>query len=431
MSELLLQGGRVIDKSGDRLADVLIGSDGLITEIGKGLKGGKTLDVQGKIISSGFVDLNVYLGGPEDQQSETILSGTESAVKGGYTAVVAIAKDPVVADNASSAAAMIEISQDALCEIIVAGSATLHNDAETMSPLGEISGNGIKLFSASGPPLTGYQTTRRIMEYSQKYGITLLYSCSNSFLSPKGAMNEGAVSSLLGIPGIPKVAEAIEVFQLSQLALLTGASLHFQQISTAKSVEIISEAKSNGASITCEISPHHFSLDESLIASFDARYKVLPPLRTKQEIARVKDLITSFDAIATGHSPCQDHLKHQAYTDAPFGTIGLETALGASIKNLDLPLNEILRLLSWSPAEIAGIADTHGGHLIPGRPANLTVFDPDAAWVAKGTHMASKCSVTAFEDIELKGLVSHTLVDGELVVINGVVQDNKGKGDQN
>ena len=293
-----------------------------------------------------------------------------------------------------------------------------------MSPLGEISDTGARLFSASGPPLTDFETTRRIMEYSQKYEITLLYSCSNSFLSQKGVMNEGAVSSQLGMPGIPAVVEEIEVFQLSQLALLTGANLHFQQISTAQSIEIINEAKSNGASITCEVSPHHISLDESLITSFDARYKVLPPLRSKQEIASLKELITSVDAIATGHSPCQDHLKHQAFADAPFGTTGLEAALGASIKHLDIPLKEILRLISWSPAEIAGIGDTHGGDLVPGRPANLAVFDPEATWVVKGDQMASKCSITAFEDIELKGLVSHTLVDGKLVVIDGVVQDH-------
>lgn len=424
MSELLLQGGRVIDKSGERLADVLVDSEGRIAEVGEGLKARETLDVRGKVISSGFVDLNAYIGGPEDQLSETIISGAESAVKGGYTAVVAISRNSVVADNASSVKALMELSQEASCEIIVAGSATLHNDAGTMSPLGEISDTGARLFSASGPPLTDFETTRRIMEYSQKYEITLLYSCSNSFLSQKGVMNEGAVSSQLGMPGIPAVVEEIEVFQLSQLALLTGANLHFQQISTAQSIEIINEAKSNGASITCEVSPHHISLDESLITSFDARYKVLPPLRSKQEIASLKELITSVDAIATGHSPCQDHLKHQAFADAPFGTTGLETALGASIKHLDIPLKEILRLISWSPAEIAGIGDTHGGDLVPGRPANLAVFDPEATWVVKGDQMASKCSITAFEDIELKGLVSHTLVDGKLVVIDGVVQDH-------
>ena len=424
MSELLLQGGRVIDKSGERLADVLVDSEGRIAEVGEGLKGRETLDVRGKVISSGFVDLNAYIGGPEDQLSETIISGAESAVKGGYTAVVAISRNSVVADNASSVKALMELSQEASCEIIVAGSATLHNDAGTMSPLGEISDTGARLFSASGPPLTDFETTRRIMEYSQKYEITLLYSCSNSFLSQKGVMNEGVVSSQLGMPGIPAVVEEIEVFQLSQLALLTGANLHFQQISTAQSIEIINEAKSNGASITCEVSPHHISLDESLITSFDARYKVLPPLRSKQEIASLKELITSVDAIATGHSPCQDHLKHQAFADAPFGTTGLEAALGASIKHLDIPLKEILRLISWSPAEIAGIGDTHGGDLVPGRPANLAVFDPEATWVVKGDQMASKCSITAFEDIELKGLVSHTLVDGKLVVIDGVVQDH-------
>ena len=213
------------------------------------------------------------------------------------------------------------------------------------------------------------------------------------------------------------------MFQLCQLALLTGADLHFQQISTSRSIQIIAEAKLEGASVTCEISPHHFSLDESLVRSFNARYKVFPPLRNSEEIELIKQQITSVDAIATGHRPHPDHLKDQAFADAPFGTIGFETSLGAAITNLQIPISEILDLLSWTPAEIAGIADTHGGNLLAGRPANLTVFDPDAAWTVEGKKMSSACSVTAFENMELKGLVSHTLVDGKLVVMDGTIQD--------
>ena len=425
MSKLLLSGGRVIDKSGDRLADVLIGPDGRIEKIGVGLAGENTLDVSGKIVSSGFVDLNAYLGEPGDELSETISSGTRSAVKGGYTALVAMPSSHTLNDNGNSARALTELYKRGLCEVLVTGSSTLQSDGRTMSPLGEMSSNGVGLFVVQGPPSTDLQTLRRIMEYSQNYGIKLLFSGSNNFLAPEGVMNEGVVSSKLGISGIPKVSEQIEVFQVCQLALLTGANLHFQQISTAKSIEIIYEAKANGALVTSEISPHHFSLDESLIESFDSRYKILPPLRPMEEIARIKELIAWVDAIATGHSPCQDHMKDQAFSDAPFGTIGLETSLGASITNLDIPIAEILRLLSWSPAEIAGIDDSHGGNLIPGRPANLTVFDPEALWTVRGKQMASNCSVTAFEGVELKGLVSHTLIDGELVVIDGAIQDNE------
>ena len=423
MSKLLLQGGRIIDKAGDRYADVLIDSDGRIEQIGEGLEANKILDVRGKIISSGFVDLNAFIGEPGEEQSETFISGTRSAVKGGYTAIMTVPDSHVVNDNPNTAKALIELSKQGLCEVITAGESTLTGNRAAMSPLGEMSDLGVKFFTITGSPSTDLETTRRIMEYSQKYGIKLLFGSSKGLLSQDGVMNEGAVSSQLGILGIPKVAEQIEVFQLCQLALLTGADLHFQQISTSRSIQIIAEAKLEGASVTCEISPHHFSLDESLVRSFNARYKVFPPLRNSEEIELIKQQITSVDAIATGHRPHPDHLKDQAFADAPFGTIGFETSLGAAITNLQIPISEILNLLSWTPAEIAGIADTHGGNLLAGRPANLTVFDPDAAWTVEGKRMSSACSVTAFENMELKGLVSHTLVDGKLVVMDGTIQD--------
>ncbi|HJM99721.1 MAG TPA: amidohydrolase family protein, partial [Acidimicrobiales bacterium] len=170
--------------------------------------------------------------------------------------------------------------------------------------------------------------------------------------------------------------------------------------------------------------PHHFALTEALVESFEARYKVLPPLATEENVNAMRSLLRAgkVDAIATGHRSCENHLKDQPFEEAPFGTIGFETALGAAIAYLDMPLSEILNLLSWRPAEIAGLSETHGGEIVKGRPGNLTVFDPQKTWVAKGAEMQSKGSSSVFEGLQMKGLVSHTLVDGELVVIEGEIQ---------
>ena len=424
MSKIVLKGGVIIDKSGERHADVVIGQDGLISEIGKNLSAATTIDVKGQIISSGFVDLNAHFSQPGNEKAETIETGTRSAVKGGYTAVIAMPDSEIINDNADTARSIVKLGERALCHVEIAGAITLGNQGKEIAPLSEMAALGIQHFADPFVARGNDLTTRRAMEYSQKFGATLYYGCAGEESYSKGQMNEGMISSLLGIAGIPKENEEIEVFRLCSLAKMTGARIHLQQITNPQSVKLIAEAQAEGANVTCEIAPHHFALTEVLVESFEARYKIFPPLMTQENVNAMQSLLHEgkVDAIATGHRSCENHLKDQPFEEAPFGTIGFETALGAAITYLDMPLSGILNLLSWRPAEIAGLSETHGGEIVKGRPGNLTVFDPQKEWFAKGAEMQSKGSSSVFEGLQMKGLVSHTLVDGELVVIEGEIQ---------
>jgi dihydroorotase len=424
MSRIVLKGGLILDKSGERNADVLIGDDGRIIEISKGLSAKRTINVEGQVISAGFVDLNAHFAQPGNENAETFETGTRSAVKGGYTAVVAMPDTEITNDNAETARSIKTLTATAICHVEIAGAITVGNLGEQIAPLSEMAALGVNIFADPQSSEKNDLTIRRSMEYSERLGVNLHYGCTGGSLALKGQMNEGVISSKLGLAGIPTEDEELTVFRLCKLAKMTGARVHLQQLSSACSIQIVNEAQSEGANVTCEVSPHHFALNETLVETFDGRYKVSPPLRTQGNVDKVQKMVSEgkVDAIATGHRPYENHLMDYPFQESPPGTIGFETALGAAISYLDLSLSEILNLLSWKPAEIAGLSDSHGGHIIPGRPANLTVFDPKKPWVANGSEMASKSSSSVFEGISLKGLVSHTLVDGELVVIEGEIQ---------
>ncbi len=424
MNKIVLKGGVIIDKSGERQADVAIGQDGLISEIGEGLSAENIIDVKGQIISSGFVDLNAHFSQPGNEKAETIETGTRSAVRGGYTAVIAMPDSEKINDSADITRSIMKLCETALCHVEIAGAITLGNQGKQIAPLSEMAALGIRHFADPMVVERNDLTTRRAMEYSQRFEATLYYGCSGGEFYSKGQMNEGMVSSRLGILGIPKENETIEVFRLCSLAKMTGARVHLQQVSNPQSVKLITEAQAEGAKVTFEVAPHHFALTEALVESFEARYKIFPPLTTQENVNAMQGLLHEgkVDAIATGHRSCENHLKDQPFEDAPFGTIGFETALGAALTFLDMPLSGILNLLSWRPAEIAGLSETHGGTIVKGRPGNLTIFDPQKKWVAKGTEMQSKGSSSVFEGLQMKGVISHTLVDGELVVIEGEIQ---------
>ncbi len=424
MGEIVLKGGKVIDKAGERIADVLIGDNGLITAIEEDLSAPIVIDVEGQIISSGLVDLNADFGQPGNENSETFVTGARSAVKGGYTAVVAMPNTHIPVDNADTIRSLRTMTETSLCHIEIAGAITMGCDGEQLAPISEMAALGTKIFAGSNFESKNDLVIRRAMEYAGDYEVLLSYDCTGGHLSSHGQINEGSTSSKLGLPGIPVEDEEITAFRLSKLAAMTGARVHLQQISTPNSVQIVDEAKSRGVRISCEVSPHHLALSEELVETFDARYKVSPPLRQQSDVESIQKQLKegNIDAIATGHRPTENHLKEQPFQNAPYGTIGFETALSSAITFLQIPIGQVLNLLSWRPAEIAGLANSHGGHLVPGRPANLTVFDPEKTWSVLGSEMASKCSSSVFEGILMKGLVSHTLVNGELVVIEGEVQ---------
>jgi dihydroorotase len=262
------------------------------------------------------------------------------------------------------------------------------------------------------------------MEYASNFDVTIALPPISAFTMAQAHMHEGAVSSHLGIPGVAIEEEESMTYRFLKMCQLTGTRMHLQQLSSPNAIELVAVAKSEGVPVTCEVSPHHFSLTDEAVETFEQRYKLLPPLRTRGHVESIKEHIAkgNVDAIATCHSPNPSHKEDLPFEEAPFGGIGLETALAVSLTELKITIEQILSLLSWMPAGIAGIAGSHGGVLSPGRPGNLVAIDTSVLWTPVGSQMASKSNNTPFESYPLKGKVRHTIVNGEVVVLNGEAQ---------
>ena len=423
MHEVVIKGGIVLDSSGERRSDVLI-DDGRIVAMGEDLTAPTILDAGGCVVSPGLVDIHTHLRQPGSEEAETIESGSRGAVLGGFTAVVAMPDTEPTIDCAAVVREVQELGSRSLCDVEVAGAITVGRRGEQLTPMAELASLGVKIFTDDTRGVQDDRLMRRALEYGAGLDITLAQHCENNALSEGGHMNEGAVSSRLGLPGIPAEAEELMVMRDVALSRLTGGRVHFQSVSTAGSVAIVRAAKSSGLAITADAAPHHFTLTEDVIATYDPQYKVSPPLRTTDDVEAVKVGLRDavIDAIATDHAPYEPHWKELPFDEAPCGMLGLETALALALTELDMPLANILRMLSWAPAQLAGIGANHGGPVEVGRPANLAVIDPTATWVVDGRAMASLSSNTPYDGRTLKGRVRHTVVRGEPVVVDGEAQ---------
>jgi dihydroorotase len=428
MSTLAVRGGRVVDATGERAADVLIGPDGTIVDVGPGLTGDRTLDAAGCVVAPGLVDLHVHLRQPGKEEAETIETGSRGAALGGFTAVVAMPNTDPAMDCASVVRDVLALSGRALCEVVPSAATTVGRKGQALSPMAELVSLGVRLFTDDGSGVQDARLMRRAFEYASGLSpfaggapVTLAQHCEVSALSEGGYMHEGAWSSCLGIPGQPAEAEELMVMRDIALARATGGRIHFQHLSTAGSVELVRRAKAAGLRVTAEATPHHFTLTDACCASYDPVFKVHPPLRTDADVAAVRAGLAdgTIDAIATDHAPHPGHEKELPFDEAPPGMLGLETALALALTELDLPLARVLGLLSWQPAAVAAIADRHGGPIAAGRPANLCVIDPAVTWIVRGDAMASRSRNTPFEGRTLRGRVRHTIRNGEPVVSDG------------
>jgi dihydroorotase len=262
------------------------------------------------------------------------------------------------------------------------------------------------------------------MEYARGLGVILAEHCEDKALAAGGAMHEGAWSARLGIPGQPAEAEEVMVARDVALARLTGARVHFQHLSTARSIALVAAAKGEGLPVTCEATPHHLTLTDERCASYDPVFKVNPPLRTAADVAAVRAGLAAgtVDCIATDHAPHAPETKERPFDEAPPGMLGLETALALALTHLDLPPARVLGLLSWRPAAIVGADDEHGGPVEAGRPANLCVVDPAATWTVDPDRLASRSRNTPYAGMELTGRVRHPVLRGEAVVMDAEAQ---------
>lgn len=425
MTKTALRGGRILDQTGERVGDVLVDDEtGQIVEVGPDLSGDLDLDAGGCTIVPGFVDLHADLGQPGREAAETIESGSRAAALGGYTAVIAMpATDPCI-DNATVVAEVLAAAKTALCDIKPAATISVGRSGNDLAPMGELSDLGVRLFSDQGHGVQDAGFMRRALQYAGSIDtadgapLVLAQQGSEAALSHHGVMHEGEWSSRLGLSGLPAEAEELMVMRDIALVRMTGVRLHFQQLSTARSVDLVRAAKASGLPVTAEVSPHHLSLTHEACATYDPRFRLDPPLRTRADVDALREglLDGTIDAIATAHAPHAPDAKERPFDQAPPGTVGLETSLAVVLTELELGLAELLPLLSWQPAAIAGLAETHGRPIEAGSAANLAVIDPEHEWEVDGTALASRASNSAFEGRTLRGKVRHTIHHGAAVV---------------
>ena len=421
---LVIKQGRLVEAAGERVVDVAV-EDGRIVEIGAALTGDRSLDASGCVVSPGFVDLHTHLREPGREEAETIETGSRAAALGGFTAVVAMPNTEPAQDSVAVVDFVRAQGERAgLCEVVPAGCITIGRAGEQLAPFGELAAAGVRIFTDDGTGVQDPLLMRRAMEYAKDLGITLAQHCEVSALTKGAVMHEGSCCSRLGLPGWPSVAEELMVFRDIELSRLTGAPIHLLHLSTARSVELVRAAKADGLQVTAEACPHHFTLSDELLASFDTVYKVNPPLRAASDIAAVKRGLAdgTIDAIATDHAPHPPEAKEQPLDQAPPGMLGLQTALSLALGELGLDLPAVIRLLSTNPARIARIDDRHGGPVEVGRPANVTVFDPSATWTVVPAQLASKSRNTPYAGRSMTGVVRHTIFRGDPVVVDGTAQ---------
>ncbi|MEE9417396.1 MAG: dihydroorotase [Acidimicrobiales bacterium] len=423
---LVLRGGTIIDARGSRRADVLVGNDGTIEAVGEDLSSRRTLDAEGCIVSPGFVDLHTHLRQPGNEDAETIETASRAGALGGYTALVAMPDTTPAMDCASVVRDVLSMGRAALTDIIAAASITVGRKGAELSPMAELAELGVRIFTDDGSGVQDDMVMKRALEYSLGLApftgggsVVLAQHCDVLALSQGGFMHEGEGSSRLGIPGQPAVAEELMVMRDLALARVTGARLHLQHLSTARSIELVRAAKAEGIAVTAEATTHHFTLTDSCCDSFDTVYKVNPPLRPISDVEAVRAGLGdgTIDAIATDHAPHAKHQKERPFDSAPPGMLGLETALALAVTELDLPIETVIGLMSWRPAQIAG-SDLHGRPVEAGQPANLCVFDPQEQWTIDASALASKSRNCPYEGRSVRGKVRHTILHGEAVVVD-------------
>jgi dihydroorotase len=426
LKSVLIRGGRVVDAGGERVADVAV-EDGRIAAVvadGSDLSADVVLDAGGCVVAPGLVDLHAHLRQPGREEAETVETGARAAALGGFTCVLAMPNTDPPVDSAGVAREVLELGRDACCDVRTSAAITVGRQGAQLTPMAELAALGVRFFTDDGNGVQDGRLMRRALEYARGLGVTLAQHCEDDVLAAGGAMHEGAWSSRLGIPGQPAAAEELMVMRDIALARLTGGRVHFQHLSTRRSVELVAAAKAEGLPVSCEATPHHFTLMDEACASYDPVFKVNPPLRTEDDVAAVRAGLASgvIDCIATDHAPHPQEDKEQPFDQAPPGMLGLETALALALTHLDLPIVGLLALLSWRPAALLGAGDRHGGPIEAGRPANLCVVDPAAMWTVDPAALASRSRNTPYAGMTLTGRVRYTLLAGELVVVDGEAQ---------
>lgn len=414
---LLIKNGRVVDPARklDTVADVLI-LDGKIRSIGKpGKPDVPQWDASGKIVAPGFFDIHVHLREPGTEEAETIATGGQAAVAGGFVAVAAMPNTKPANDSPSITAYILsEARRSSPALVFPIGAITKEQKGETLAEIGEMIEAGIAGISDDGKPVMDGRLFRRALEYAQLFDIPVIQHCEDLNLSRGGVMNEGATSARLGLKGMPAAAEDSMVSRDLILAEVTGGKYHVAHLSTRRAVEMVRRAKAQGLRITAEVTPHHFTLTDGAVSDYSTNAKMNPPLRTQDDVNALREGILdgTIDAIASDHAPHHINLKMLEFDRAPFGITGLETALGLAMTQLKLPLSRLIEMLSSNPQRIMKV--TPWG-IFEGSDANLTILDLARQWKFDVNQSRSKSRNSPFHGWEMTGKAVATIVQGKVV----------------
>ena len=423
--KLLIRQGRFIDPVGGigGVMDILL-EDGRVAVIGSNIDpdGAEIIEAQNLIVSSGLVDMHVHLRDPGYTHKETIETGRAAAAAGGFTAVACMPNTRPVCDDADVVAYILDKAKTPGTRVLPIGALTLNEDGEKLTDPAKLRDAGAVALSDDGMPVQNANVMRDGLMKASRQHLTVLSHCEDKDMVKNYAVNEGQVSRALGIHGRPAIAEELMVMRDAMLAEETGAAVHICHVSTAKSAAIIRNYKHKGVPITCETCPQYFTLTEEEVQKQGTMARVNPPLRTKADvegiIAALRD--GTIDAIATDHAPHSVEEKARGLTEAPSGMVGLETSLALALTGLYhtglLSLNRMLALMSASPAALLGLDK---GTLVPGRDADLVLFDPNQEWVIDKEQFVSKGRNTPFHGRTVRGKVKYTISRGNIIYQEG------------
>lgn len=420
--DVLLKGGHVVDPANniDSILDVFL-KGGKIEQTGKDLKANnaRVIDCKGKYVLPGLIDMHAHLRQPGREDEETFLSGSMAALRGGFTSVLCMANTNPPVDNKGIVEYIYaESKKTGLVNIYAVGAVTKGLEGSELTEIGQIYEAGAKALSDDGRPIMNAELMRRAMEYSKMFGLPVISHCEDLSLSKNGVMNEGFISTKLGLKGIPRTSEIVMVMRDIELADLAGARVHIAHLSTREAVEFIRQAKKKKIFVTCETCPHYFTLTEEAIIGFNTNAKVNPPLRTSEDIEAIKKALAdgTIDVIATDHAPHSEEEKDVEFDQAASGMIGLETALSLAytelVKKNTLDLGQLIEKMSVNPARILGLSAK--GSLKVGSDADVIVFNPETSWTVDVKGMQSKSKNTPFIGAKLIGVVESAIVAGEI-----------------
>ena len=419
---ILIKNGRVIDPASqtDRVADVLI-ADRKIAAVGEDLSApqAEIFDATGLIVAPGFIDLHVHLREPGFEHAETIESGTRAAAAGGFTSICCMPNTKPVNDSAMVTSYIVERARHyGAVNVFPIGAITKRSAGEELAAIGAMKAAGAVAISDDGQPVMNSRLMRRAMEFARSYDLPVIDHCEDLNLSAGGDMHEGLPSVRWGLRGIPAASEDVMVARDLVLAELTRARYHVAHISTRHSVRMVEYARGHGLPVTCEATPHHFSLTDGDMLPYDSNFKMKPPLRAAcDRVAVVEGIVSgTVSAIATDHAPHAGSEKMQEFERCPFGIIGLETALSLALKELVHPgkitLNRMVELFTTGPESVMRL---DRGALAVGAPADATIFSTDLVWTYDVNQSLSRSRNSPFHGREFRGGPMATIVNGEFV----------------